>query len=310
MIATQTPLLAEMNWIVKEDEPCSEHGKFVSEELYWREYYHHPDFNYEWNDGYLEEKPMANYVEATMYAWFLDILRRFLTVEPIARVTLLEIGVYMALPHKTAIRKPDLGVVLNRNQTALGDYDCSYHGTFDLCVESVSRSSHHEIERDTVVKRAEYEAAGVQEYYILDEQGKDMAFLQNIGGIYRPIRPVGGVIQSTVLAGFQFRIEDLYRQPSLIELAMDPVYQKFVIPEYQAERQEKIIAWLYAEQERREKESALLRAKQEYQRAEQQRQRAEQERQRAEQERQRADYERQEKERLLAKLKELGIQLD
>ncbi len=282
MIATQTPLLAEMNWIVKEDEPCSEHGKFVSEELYWQEYYTHPDFNYEWNDGYLEEKPMSNYVESTMYAWFLDILRRFLTVQPIARLTLLEIGVYMALPHKISIRKPDLGVVLNRNPTALGDYDCSYHGTFDLCVESISNTTRHEIERDTVVKLGEYEAAGVQEYYILDQQRENMAFLQNVGGIYRPIRPIGGVIRSTVLAGFQFRIEDLYRQPSLIELAMDPIYQKFVIPEYQAERQEKIIALLYAEQER----------------------------QRAEKERQRADYERQEKERLIAKLKELGIQLD
>ena len=45
----------------------SETGKRVSEETYWKEYYEHPDFNYEWNNGFLEEKrsaarPLADYL--------------------------------------------------------------------------------------------------------------------------------------------------------------------------------------------------------------------------------------------------------
>ena len=31
----------------------SEDGLIVSEEVYWREYYDHPDFNYEWVNGRL-----------------------------------------------------------------------------------------------------------------------------------------------------------------------------------------------------------------------------------------------------------------
>ncbi len=71
-----------------------------------------------------------------------------------------------------------------------------------------------------------------------------------------------------------------------------------------------------AEQERREKERALSQVEQERQRAEQERQRAEQERHekemalcQVEQERQRAEQERLQKERLLAKLRSLGIEL-
>jgi len=33
---------------------------FVSEAVYWQKYYEHPDIVYEWNDGILEEKPVAD----------------------------------------------------------------------------------------------------------------------------------------------------------------------------------------------------------------------------------------------------------
>lgn len=271
MTVLEMPTIKEVNDVIS-DYPQSEAGLYVSEERYWQDYYEHPDFSYEWNNGYLEAKPVADYVKAQIYFWFLELLRLYLHRYPIARLTGLEIGFRMALPHKTAIRKPDLGLVLNNNPVPLGDHDRTYKGIFDLCVESLSDSSRKEIERDTVKKRGEYEMAMVQEYYILDDKGKEMAFLSNVGGIYQPLTPINGVIQSRVLPGFQFRITDLHRQPWLTELAEDPVYQGFVLPEYQAERQEK-----------------------------------EQERRRAEREHRRAERERQEKERLAAKLRALGI---
>lgn len=126
-------------------------GQYVSEDEYWAKYYHHPDVNYEWHNGYLEEKPMADYLKAAIYAWFVDILRRYLEVYPIARLTMLEIGFRMVLPHKTSIRKPDLGLVLNNNPIPLADHDRTYKGVFDLCVESLSDSSKEDVERDTVV---------------------------------------------------------------------------------------------------------------------------------------------------------------
>jgi len=65
-----------------------------------------------------------------------------------------------------------------------------------------------------------------------------------------------------------------------------------------------------AEQERQRAEQERQRAEQERQRAEQERQRAEQERQRAEQEQQRAEQEQQRADRLLAQLRQLGIDPD
>lgn len=235
---------------------------YIPEALYWEKYYGEADINYEWNNGQLEVVPMADYAKYMMYLWFLDVLRDFLHVQPIAKIIGLETGFRLALPTKTAIRKPDLGVVLQSNPVPLGDHDRSYHGIFDLCVESLSDSSQTEIDRDTIIKRAEYAAAGVQEYYILDERGIETQFYRlNQQGIYLPMPRTDGVIRSAVLPGFQFRIQDLYDQPAPHRLVDDPIYSGFISPLYRAER-------LRAEQA----EAQLM---EERQRAEQERQRAE-----------------------------------
>ena len=260
---------------ISEDE-VSEDGLFVSEEEYWENYYNHPDFNYEWNNGYLEEKPVTDFKGSEVYQWFLVLLRQFLHEFPLAKMIGLEFGFRLALPRKSSIRKPDLAVVLNTNPIILGDTEFSYKGTFDICIESLSYSGLKEITRDTVEKKKEYEGIGVREYYILDARNIETAFYHlNQKGKYQKIKPIRkGIIQSEVLPGFQFRISDLYRQPSLEEMAEDEVYQGYVLPFYQTARQE-------AETER--KKAAI-------------------ERQRAEIAEQRAD-------RLAMKLKELGIEV-
>lgn len=73
-----------------EDEQ-SEAGKHISEAVYWQNYYDHPDFSYEWNDGILEVKPMADFSKARMYRWFLRLLEFYLDVYPIAHIIHLEI---------------------------------------------------------------------------------------------------------------------------------------------------------------------------------------------------------------------------
>jgi hypothetical protein len=258
-----TPPYAASNGHVV-DEPRSEHGKAVSEEVYWAEYYSHPHFSYEWNNGILEERPMPNFVEWSMYKWFLLLLNEFLRNRPIAITMALETAFRLAMPHATAIRKPDLGVILNSNQIPLEMDDRSYHGIFDLCIESLSDGSQEDIDRDVIVKRNQYEIAGVREYFILDDGDTYMAFYYRTPqGIFAPIPPLAnGIIQSTVLPGFQFRIADLHRQPSLIELVDDPVYQQFILPEYQAERQraEQAEAAFLAEQQRSAQLIARLRA--------------------------------------------------
>ncbi|MCP4353190.1 MAG: Uma2 family endonuclease [Desulfobacterales bacterium] len=284
-------------------------GLAVSEKEYWEKYYHDPDFVYEWNNGYLEVKPMSDQKGSETYQWFCDIMRCYIRTYPVGRTTNLEIGFRLALPHKTSARIPDLAVVLDNNPVRINDDDCSYSGIFDLCVESLSHSSLKEVRRDTVDKKSEYSTGGVREYYILDARGTETAFYTlNSRGGYDSITPVNGdIIRSRILPGFQFRISDLYTRPSLEELAEDEIYHDYVFPSHKVVKEQ-------AEKEKKraeEAENLLSLEKYRAEKAEKQlileKQRAEQEKQRAEQEKQRAGQEKQRAERLAEKLRSLGI---
>lgn len=215
----------------------SEDGLRVSEEEYWEKYYHDPDFTYEWNNGRLEEKPMADYLSSKMYRWFFSLLEEYLKTHPIAKLICLDIGFRLTLPDKTSIRRPDLALILHSNPMTIDDEDCTYKGIFDLCIEFLSDSTPQEVKRDPVVKKAEYCQAGVTEYFILDRKGSETTFYRlNERGSYSYIPPQSGeVIRSEVLPGFQFRIGDLYIHPPLIDKINDPVYNSFILQEYQAE---------------------------------------------------------------------------
>ena len=236
-------------------------SEFVSEALYWEKYYESSDIGYEWNNGQLEALSMTDYAKYMMYLWFVDVLRDFLHVQPLARIVGLELGFRLALPTKTTIRKPDLGVVLNTNPIPLGDHHRSYRGIFDICVESLSDSSQTEIDRDAIIKRDEYAAAGVQEYYLLDERGVETQFYGlNRRGVYEPLPRVDGVVRSRVLPGFQFRVADLYDKPGAAQMMADPVYSGYIAPFVRAERQRAEAAEALAEQERQRAEESETRA--------------------------------------------------
>ncbi|HRJ40919.1 MAG: Uma2 family endonuclease [Caldilineaceae bacterium] len=229
---------------------------FVPEALYWEKYYSFPDIGYEWNNGQLEEIPPTDYAKYMMYVWFLNALNKFLQVEPIARIIGLKMGFRMALPTKTTIRRPDLGVVLNSNPIPLGDHDSSYGGIFDICIESLSDGNQTEIDRDALIKREEYATAGVQEYYLLDERGIETQFYGLVRrGVYAPLPRVDGIVRSQVLPGFQFRVADLYDKPGPAQMVADPVYGNFIAPLVRAERQR-----AEAAEARTEQYAALLKA--------------------------------------------------
>jgi hypothetical protein len=82
---------------------------------------------------------------------------------------------------------------------------------------------------------------------------------------------------------------DLHRQPALVELVDDPIYQPFIMPEYQAAR---------------------VRVQQESQRAQQESQRAQQESQRAQQAEAAFFAEQQRSAQMAARLRSLGVSVD
>ena len=264
----------------------------VSEALYWEKYYEHPSKNYEWNNGYLEEKPVSDYATFLIYNWLMKLFGFYFETYHNGALVNLEMGFRLDLPDKVTIRKPDLGVITNVNPVQFSLRDRTYQGIFDLCVEALSDSSKKEVFRDTVVKKQEYAQAGVKEYFIVyDKEGDintEMEFyhLDN-KGVYQPIERIDGdLIQSQLFPGFQFRIRDLYKRPEMKAMCNDPIYKDFVFPPYQQQKQR-------ADLEKH-------RADSETQRADLEKHRADSETQRADSEKHRADDAEQE----LIKLKE------
>ena len=273
-------------------------GTRVSEAEYWAHYYEHEN-GYEWNNGVLEVKPVSDVLTYQVYQWLLTVLQFYLGTHHNARLTALEMGFRLTLPDKIAIRKPDLGLVLDANALPLRDLDRSYKGTFDLCVEALSDSTPAEIARDTEQKRHEYEAAGVPEYYILHHQPRwQLFYRRNAFGVYEPMARDDGIIRSAVVPGFRFRLADLLRRPDPEAMIEDSVYAPFVLPQWRQDR----AARKQAEQARQQAEQACEQAEKEREQAQQARQQAER---RAEQAELRAQRELADKAELLAELARL-----
>ena len=244
----------------------SENGKYVSESDYWEYYYEDPDFNYEWNNGILEEKEMPTSFSDLIKQWFEIVIYYYLINNPIARQIKSELAFKIILSDKTSIRKPDFSLILKSNPDQLELFDRSYHGTYDLCVEYLSDSKAEYVNRDTVDKKKEYCGGKVNEYYIIDAEKKHTVFYRLVNNkkenscYYRKIRPQNGIIKSKILPGFQFRLKDLYLLPNPEELYKDDVYKSFVKVDYQNVLKVKEEAIQNAELEKKAKEEAIQNA--------------------------------------------------
>ncbi|KPA15826.1 protein containing DUF820 [Candidatus Magnetomorum sp. HK-1] len=237
----------------KTKSPQSKDGLKVDEATYWNIYYEDDNFNYEWNNGLLEEKEMSNFLSELCAKWFREIIDQYLKVFPVARLITFDIGFSINLPNKKAIRKPDHTLILKSNPIQPDNLECSYKGIFDVCIEFLSDTQKKYITRDTVDKKREYRGAKVKEYYIIDSNKKHTVFYRlNQKGNYVKIKPDNGIIRSSILPGFQFRVEDLYHQPDLKELIKDEIYKEYILIDYQKQFQQ-------AEQERKAKDDALKR---------------------------------------------------
>ncbi len=107
-------------------------------------------------------------------------------------------------------REPDLLFVSHAHKDRL--LKNRIDGPPDLVVEVISPESEY---RDRVDKYAEYESAGVPEYWLLDHEQKDAAFfrLGPDGRYARVPLEEGGIFRSAVLPGFWLRVEWLWQEP-------------------------------------------------------------------------------------------------
>lgn len=106
-------------------------------------------------------------------------------------------------------RCPDIVFVENSNRQIIQKNYID--GAPDLVVEFVSPDS---VIRDWHEKYIEYEAAGVREYWIVDQLQKRIAvFALDKDRRYQPIEPKEGKIYSKVLSGFWIKLDWFWQGP-------------------------------------------------------------------------------------------------
>ncbi|MDM8522747.1 hypothetical protein QUF80_05180 [Desulfococcaceae bacterium HSG8] len=124
--------LSSLNDRLREE---SEDGLAVTEEEYWEKYYQHPDFSYEWDDGYLSLKPLKYMKGFRIYQWFMFVLGFYFDTYSTGKVNP-GIGFRLALPHKSSVRIPELFVVTDENPVTINDDDRSFSAGYLNCVSS------------------------------------------------------------------------------------------------------------------------------------------------------------------------------
>jgi Uma2 family endonuclease len=156
----------------------------------------------EFADGYLEILPMPTRLHQRTVK---TLFRAFdLYLDPIG-------GEVLFAPLRLRIRKgkfrePDLLMVLSvsdpRNQNRF------WTGA-DLAVEVVSKDKP---ERDLIDKRRDYALAGIPEYWIVNPQTQQILVLGLSKNRYRRLGLFvrGDVARSSVLAGFQISVDDVF----------------------------------------------------------------------------------------------------
>ena len=140
-----------------------------------------------------------------LLAWLSTILTQFLEERGLGRLTIERVA--YRLSEKSA-PEPDLAIVLN---SRLGIMKSGYvDGAPDVAIEIISPDS---VDRDYEVKRKRYEAAGVQEYWIIDPLDESATFLQLGEAGYSEAPLKDHVFESRTLPGFHLDIRWLWQRP-------------------------------------------------------------------------------------------------
>lgn len=148
----------------------------ISAEEYMEQYAHD---HYEWVRGEVTKMTPVSYTHDALAKYLLILLESYLSLRSVGVV--LREPFVMRLDDVEARREPDLQVILEGNPGELTD--TAMIGPADICVEIVSPES---VARDYGQKFAEYEKAGVKEYWLIDPTRKTALFYRlNEEGIYK-----------------------------------------------------------------------------------------------------------------------------
>lgn len=124
---------------------------------------------------------------------------------------------HLWFPDQRRARSPDVFYVLHEQLHQMRDHD--FAGAPRIVVEVISPNSRR---RDRIEKLAEYERAGVPEYWLLDSEqpGAEFRVLNPEGHYELAFSGANGLYQSTVLPQLRVRVEWFWqeRYPSIDEM--------------------------------------------------------------------------------------------
>ena len=147
---------------------------------------------------------------------FLESLLRFYTeVKNIGEI--FRAPFLMRLPNLSSGREPDL-MFVSKERIDLVE-DTYLNGPADLVVEIISPESEN---RDRYEKFAEYEKAGVKEYWLIEPNCEEALFYQLRDGCYKNVKvDAAGIYHSDVIQGFRLKKSWLWEIPPLLEVLQE-----------------------------------------------------------------------------------------
>ena len=176
------------------DQPLSEE-EFVA----WCD----EDVKAEWVEGRVIMMSPANTAHVRLTSFLDRVMAAFVERRDLGEV----FGPELATRLSPCIRRvPDLMFVAKERLPNVGP--THLEGPPDLALEIVSPDS---VERDWRAKYADYQAAGVREYWVIDPAHQRVEAYRLVDGAYQSIAHDQGRVASSVLAGFYLREEWLWR---------------------------------------------------------------------------------------------------
>lgn len=178
------------------------------------------DVHAEWVDGWVIVQMPAKYVHQVLVNFLSKLIDYYSEVFDLGQVLIapFEVKLWPGGP----AREPDLLFVSKANRDRLTEDRVV--GAPDLVIEIISKGSIHQ---DRVDKYDEYEKAGIQEYWLLDNRPKRkraLFYRLDESGQFQSVAVEDGIYHSAVLPGFWLRLEWLWEeQPDALRALIEIV---------------------------------------------------------------------------------------
>ncbi len=160
----------------------------------------------EFADGKVEVLEMPTTAHQRILIFLFKLLSQFVENGDLGEVMIAALRVRLGT---RKFREPDIVFVRRENQAYVQE---RFWTGADLVVEIVSEDAEGR-ERDYVTKRAEYAAAGIPEYWIVDPAEKRIVVLTLVGPEYVSAGDfrAGDQAASTLLVGFSVDVSEAFR---------------------------------------------------------------------------------------------------